>query len=45
VVETRPSRSRPERGLVTLENRTLNQRDEVVQTFRVTLVVPRRPSS
>jgi acyl dehydratase len=43
VIEARPSRSRPDRGLVTMENRTLNQRDEVVQTFRVTVVVPRRP--
>ena len=42
VLEARPSRSRPGSGLVTMENRTLNQRDEVVQTFRVTLVVPRR---
>jgi acyl dehydratase len=45
VIEARPSRSRPDRGLVTLESRTINQRDEVVQTFRATLVVSRRPSA
>jgi acyl dehydratase len=44
VIDARPSRSRPDRGLVTMESRTLNQRDEVVQTFRATLVVPRRPA-
>jgi acyl dehydratase len=44
VIDARASRTRPERGLVTMESRTLNQRDEVVQTFRATLVVPRRPS-
>jgi acyl dehydratase len=44
IVEVRPSRSRPDRGLVTMLTTTLNQRDEVVQTFSVTLVVPRRGS-
>ena len=41
VMEIAPSRSRPERGIVTVSSRTLNQRDEVVQSLRVKLVVHR----
>ncbi len=43
VLEVRPSRSRPDRGIVTMLSTTLNQDDEVVQTFTVSMVVPRRP--
>jgi acyl dehydratase len=43
VVEIWPSRSRPERGMVTLKSETRNQRGEVVQTLVARLVVPRRP--
>jgi acyl dehydratase len=43
VLEVRPSRSRPDRGIVTMLSTTLNQDDEVVQTFTVTMVVLRRP--
>lgn len=43
ILEVRPSRSRPDRGIVTMLSTTLNQDDEVVQTFTVSLVVPRRP--
>ena len=43
VLEVRPSRSRPDRGIVTMLSNTLNQDDEVVQTFTVSMVVPRRP--
>ncbi len=43
VLEIRPSRSRPERGMVTVRSDTRNQRDEVVQTLIARLVVPRRP--
>lgn len=42
VLEITPSRSRPDRGRVTVLIRTINQRGETVQTFRVTLVIPRR---
>ncbi len=42
VLEVKPSRSRPERGMVTVRSETLNQRGEVVQTLTVKLVVPRR---
>jgi len=42
VVEVTPSRSRPDRGTVTIRTETRNQRNEVVQTFVGKLVVPRR---
>lgn len=38
-----PSRSRPERGMVTMRCATLNQRDEAAQVMVTNLVVPRRP--
>jgi acyl dehydratase len=38
-----PSRSRPERGMITTRNETLNQNDEVVQAFVVNVMVRRRP--
>ena len=43
VLEVTPSRSRPDRGTVTLRSETRNQRGEVVQTLTARLVVPRRP--
>jgi acyl dehydratase len=43
VMEVTPSKSRPERGFVTLKSETKNQRGEVVQTFTVKLLVWRRP--
>lgn len=43
VVEVTPSRSRPERGIVTLKSETKNQNNEVVQLFAVKLLVWRRP--
>lgn len=42
VLDVTPSRSRPDRGLVTVRSETKNQRDEVVQRFTMKLVVPRR---
>jgi acyl dehydratase len=39
-----PSRSRPDRGIVSVRTETRNQRGEVVQLFVAKLVVPRRPS-
>ena len=44
VIEVVPSRSRPDRGLVTLQSETRNQRGETVQTFVAKIVVPRRPA-
>jgi acyl dehydratase len=45
ILEVRPSRSRPDRGIVTIRNQTFNQRDEVVQVFVARLIVPRRPGA
>lgn len=42
ILGTRESRSRPEQGLVTTRTTTFNQRDETVQEFVNTLIVPRR---
>jgi acyl dehydratase len=43
VVAVTPSRSRPDRGIVTVRNETRNQHGEVVQLFVAKLIVPRRP--
>lgn len=43
VVEITPSRSKPDRGIVTVVSRTLNQRGDVVQTLRAKLVLLRKP--
>jgi acyl dehydratase len=43
VLDITPSRSRPDRGMVTLHSETRNQRGEVVQRSTMKLVVPRRP--
>ena len=40
-----PSRSRPDRGIVTVRSETRNQRGEVVQTTTVKLLVPRRANA
>jgi acyl dehydratase len=44
VLEVRPSKSRPDRGLIRVRNTTLNQKDEPVQIFTGNLIVPRRPA-
>ena len=43
VLEITPSKSRPERAIVTTRSETLNQRDEVVQSTVAKLVAHRRP--
>ena len=45
VLEVKPSRSRPERGMVTMRSTTLNQRGEAVQTLTAKLIVPRRTAA
>jgi acyl dehydratase len=40
-----PSRSKPNQGIVTVRNTTLNQRDEPVQIFTAKILVFRRPAS
>ncbi len=42
VLEIVPSRSRPGRGMLTLQSTTLNQHDKVRQVMVAKLVVPRR---
>ena len=43
VLETRPSNSRPDTGIVKLEHRALNQRDELVCRLRRAALMKRRP--
>ena len=42
VMELRPSRSRPDRGLVTLKTTTLNQKDQAVMEMTAAVLMPRR---
>ena len=44
VLETRPSKSRPDRGLLKMRTRTFNQNGEVVQEVVANGMVPRRPA-
>jgi acyl dehydratase len=44
ILEVRPSKSRPEQGLIKARSTTLNQNDEPVQITVATLVVPRKPA-
>ena len=43
VIEVRPSKSHPERGLVKLRTITLNQNEEAVLIYVINMVVPRAP--
>jgi acyl dehydratase len=45
IVDVTPSRSRPDRGMVTVRSETRNQRGEVVQTLLAKLIVPRRQAT
>jgi acyl dehydratase len=44
VVELKPSRSRPDRGMAKVRSETRNQHGEPVQVLMANLVVPRRPA-
>ena len=44
VLEVRPSKSRPDQGLIKVRTTTLNQNDEPVQVFVGNLIVPKRPT-
>src|SRR5213594_2662981 len=44
VLEVRPSKSRPDQGLIKVKTTTLNQNGEAVQISVGNLVVPRRPT-
>ena len=42
VVDVRPSRSRPDRGMIRVRTTTFNQNGEIVQSYIGNLIVPRR---
>lgn len=44
VLEVRPSRSRPEQGIVTFQHRAYNQRDELVAHCKRAALMLRRPA-
>ena len=44
IMEVRPSRTKPEQGLVRVRTTTLNREGQAVQTMIANLVVPRRPT-
>ncbi len=44
VLDVRPSKSRPDRGLLKMRTRTLNQHGQVVQDIVQNAMVPRRPT-
>jgi acyl dehydratase len=43
IVEIRPSRSKPDRGIVSVRSTTRNQRGEEVQIFTARVLVLRKP--
>ena len=45
VLEVKPSRSRPERGMITVKSETRNQNGEVVQILTSRMLVWRRPAN
>jgi acyl dehydratase len=45
VLEVRPSKSKPDRGMIRVRTTTLNQNDEPVMMFTGNLLVPRRPTA
>lgn len=42
ILDVRPSKSRPDRGLIRVRTTTFNQNDETVQVYTGNLLVPRR---
>jgi acyl dehydratase len=44
IVEVRPSRSKPDRGIIRIRNVTTNQNGDVVQTFLASVLVRCRPT-
>ncbi len=45
ILELRPSQSRPDRGLMKVRTRTLNQNGDIVQELTANVMVPRRPET
>jgi acyl dehydratase len=44
ILEIHESRTKPDRGIVRVETRGFNQRDETVLTFRRRVLIPKRPA-
>lgn len=44
ILDVRPSKSRPDRGVIRMRTTTFNQNDEIVQIYTANLLVPRRPA-
>jgi acyl dehydratase len=44
IVNLRPSRSKPDQGIIRIRNTTKNQHGEIVQVFEASAMVPRRPN-
>jgi acyl dehydratase len=44
ILDLRPSRSRPDRGIARVRNTALNQEGQEVMVYIVSMIVPRRPS-
>ena len=45
VLDVKESRSKPDRGIVTVETRGFNQRGETVITLRRSVLIPKRPEA
>ena len=45
VLSVRPSESRTDRGIVTVETRATNQREEMVMSFKRSVLIPRTPET
>jgi acyl dehydratase len=45
ILEVRPSKSRPDRGMIRVRTTTYNQKDQPVMAFTGNLLVPRRPAT
>jgi acyl dehydratase len=45
ILDVTPSKSRPDRGIVTIRSETRNQNGDAVQIFTAKLIVPRRPAA
>lgn len=43
VLEARPSKSKPDRGIIRFGEQLINQRDEIVMTLEAILLIQRRP--
>jgi acyl dehydratase len=43
VIEVRPSKSRPDQGIIKMRTQTMNQDDQPVMIFVANMIVPRRP--